>query len=121
MIHHLYHITTKVEWEAAHKKGVYINPSFDSKGYIPCCGRFQTNEVIERYFKGQTGLVSLMIITQKLKSPVVYESIPDGVEYSPDYPPVYARICGPINTDAVYTVSPFYAYQPFGFFDTKQQ
>jgi uncharacterized protein (DUF952 family) len=121
MIHHLYHITTKTEWEAAFKRGVgvYRGPSLESKGYIPCCGRFQTNEVIERYFKGKTGLVLLMIITQKLKSPVVYDNLPDGVEYHPDYPPVYARICGPMNTDAVCRVSPFYAYQPSGFFDTK--
>jgi uncharacterized protein (DUF952 family) len=58
--------------------------------------------VISRYFKGQTGLVILRIDTERLTSPLKWESPPGSDE---TFPHVY----GPVNLDAVVGVVPLEA------------
>ena len=90
----IYHVTTEAEWKAAEEKGVYEAASLKAEGFIHCSEEHQVAGVLERYFAGQTGLVKLVIDTNKLTSRYVQE-------WSPSTQDTFPHIYGPINVDAV--------------------
>lgn len=90
----IYHVTTKKEWVIAQVSGNYKAASLATEGFIHCSTAEQVNGVLERYFKGQTNLVKLVIDTSKLTPELKYELAPSINEY---FPHVY----GQINIDAV--------------------
>ena len=90
----IYHVTTKKEWEIVQISGYYKATSLATEGFIHCSTAEQVNGVLERYFKGQTNLVKLVIDTSKLTPELKYELAPSINEY---FPHVY----GEINIDAV--------------------
>ena len=59
----IYHVTTKKEWVIAQISGNYKATSLATEGFIHCSTAEQVNGVLERYFKGQTNLVKLVIDT----------------------------------------------------------
>jgi uncharacterized protein (DUF952 family) len=93
----IYHITTQAEWETASRTGAYEAPSLKDEGFIHCSQAEQIAGVLERYFKGKTNLVKLVIDTDKLTSRFIYE-------WSPSTADTFPHIYGPINTDAVTAV-----------------
>jgi len=93
----IYHVTTAAEWSAAIKKGFYEHPSLKDEGFIHCSQDHQVTAVLERYFVGQTGLVKLVIDTDKLTSKYVFD-------WSPSTQDTFPHIYGPINTGAVIEV-----------------
>ena len=93
----IYHVTTAAEWNAAKAKGFYEVPSLQSEGFIHCSQDHQVAGVLERYFAGQTGLVKLVIDTDKLTSKYVFD-------WSPSTADTFPHVYGPINTDAVIEV-----------------
>lgn len=95
----IYHLTTQAEWAAASAAGAYESPSLKEEGFIHCSQATQVSGVLERYFKGKTGLVKLVIDTDKLTSQLVYE-------WSPSTADTFPHIYGPINIDAVIAVEP---------------
>ena len=94
----IYHITTLAEWNAAKQKGFYEHPSLVSEGFIHCSQEQQVPGVLERYFSGKTGLVKLIIDTDKLTSRFVFD-------WSPSTHDTFPHVYGPINTDAVTAVT----------------
>jgi uncharacterized protein (DUF952 family) len=91
----IYHVTTAAEWNAAREKGRYESPSLAAEGFIHCSADDeQVKGVLERYFNGKTGLVKLVIDTEKLTSPFIYE-------WSPSTADTFPHVYGPINPDAV--------------------
>jgi uncharacterized protein (DUF952 family) len=94
----VYHITSVEEWKTAKEKGSYISPSLASEGFIHCSHDHQVAGVLERYFEGQTGLVKLVIDTDKLASKFVFD-------WSPSMADTFPHIYGPINLDSVIEAS----------------
>lgn len=90
----IYHVTTKAEWEAAAPTGLYEAPSLREEGFIHCSQAGQVAGVLERYFKGKTGLIKLVIDTDKLTSRFIFE-------WSPSTADTFPHVYGPINTSAV--------------------
>lgn len=90
----IYHITTAEQWNTAVEKGFYEAPSLSTEGFIHCSEAHQVADVLERYFKGQTGLIKLVIDTDKLTSRYVQE-------WSPSISDTFPHIYGAINVDAV--------------------
>jgi uncharacterized protein (DUF952 family) len=91
----IYHVTTAGEWNTAQEKGRYESPSLAAEGFIHCSAdEQQVQGVLERYFKGKTNLVKLVIDTTKLTSPFIYE-------WSPSTADTFPHVYGPINPDAV--------------------
>jgi uncharacterized protein (DUF952 family) len=90
----IYHITTQAEWEAATRLGFYEAASLKEEGFIHCSQADQVPGVLDRYFKGKTNLVKLVIDTDKLTSRLIYE-------WSPSIAATFPHIYGPINTSAV--------------------
>lgn len=93
----IYHITTSKEWEIAQKDGFYVAASLPIEGFIHCSKAEQVDGVLERYYKGVTGLVKLVIDTTKLNHKLVYELAPSVNE---EFPHIY----GSINVEAVIEV-----------------
>ena len=93
----IYHVTFQSEWEAALPKEVYEAASLKEEGFIHCSQESQVAGVLERYFKGKTNLVKLVIDTDKLTSRLIYE-------WSPSTADTFPHIYGPINTSAVTAV-----------------
>jgi uncharacterized protein (DUF952 family) len=90
----IYHVTTAAAWNVAKEKGSYEHPSLAQEGFIHCSQEEQVAGVLERYFAGHTGLVKLVIDTDKLTSKYVFE-------WSPSTGDTFPHIYGPINESAV--------------------
>jgi uncharacterized protein (DUF952 family) len=90
----IYHVTSKQEWKAAQVKGSYEAASLATEGFIHCSKASQVQGVLERYFKGKTNLVKLVIDTNKLTHQLKYELAPSINEEFP-------HIFGSINLDAI--------------------
>ncbi|RYF88225.1 MAG: DUF952 domain-containing protein [Chitinophagaceae bacterium] len=93
----IYHVTPASEWNKAKEKGFYDTPSLNEEGFIHCSQEQQIAGVLQRYFADQTGLVKLVIDTDKLKSRFVFD-------WSPSVHDTFPHIYGPINIDAVIDV-----------------
>jgi uncharacterized protein (DUF952 family) len=93
----IYHITSNTEWQTAQQKGFYEAASLKDEGFIHCSQAAQVPGVLDRFFKGKTDLVKLVIETGNLKSRLIYE-------WSPSIADTFPHIYGPINLDAVTSV-----------------
>ena len=92
------HITTRTAWEEAQFAGNYTGDTLHSDGFIHLCQPVQLLTVAERFFKGQEGLVVMVVDSERVRSPLRYEQS-DGE----DFPHLY----GPLNMDAVLQVVDF--------------
>jgi uncharacterized protein (DUF952 family) len=104
------HITSRSEWTAAQKAGQYVAPSFAKEGFIHCSTRAQVVPVAEKFYKGQTGLVILVIDPARLSSDVKWEPPFDGAP-PPGAPAadLFPHVYGAINLDAIVNVVAFEA------------
>ena len=93
----IYHVTTLKEWEAAKIKNEYTPVNFEQDGFIPCSIEKQIPGVLDRFYKGQTGLVKLKIEKEKVQRPVLFELAVDLDELFP-------HIYGALNLDSVVEV-----------------
>ena len=101
----IFHITSREAWNVAQHQGQYSAPSLMSEGFIHCSTRTQVLPVAEKFYKGQTGLMLLVIDSTRLSSGLKWEAPFDGVPLpgasaSETFPHIY----GPINLDAVVQV-----------------
>ena len=95
---YIYHVTTLKEWEAARLKNEYTPVNFEQDGFIHCSVEKQIPGVLDRFYKGQTGLVKLKIEKEKVQRPVLFELAIDLDELFP-------HIYGALNLDSVVEVS----------------
>jgi uncharacterized protein (DUF952 family) len=93
----IYHITTKQDWNIAKEKGFYVAPSLETEGFIHCSEEQQVKGVLERYYKGKSDLLKLVIDSGKVGSELKYELAPSINE---NFPHIY----GPINLSSVVSV-----------------
>lgn len=92
----LFHITTRQAWQDAAHHGVYLAPSLELEGFIHLSTESQWRATLARYFQGHHGLVLLHIDPVRLTSEVRYEAA-----HGERFPHLY----GPLNLDAVVTIS----------------
>lgn len=102
------HITSNDAWTSAQKVGQYVAPSLADEGFIHCSTSAQAVPVAEKFYKGQTELVLLVIDPARLSSDLKWEPPFDGA------PPLgapsadlFPHVYGPINLDAVTKVVKF--------------
>ena len=98
----IFHITSRTAWDEAQKRGDYRAEGFIAEGFIHCSTLSQVLPVADNYYKGQSGLVLLVIEPTLLSSQLKWEppsggAPPPGVPMGDQFPHVY----GPINLDAV--------------------
>ena len=101
----IFHITSRAAWDEAQKRGDYRAESFATEGFIHCSTLSQILPVANNFYKGQSGLVLLLIEPTLLASALKWEppsggTPPPGVPVGDMFPHVY----GAINLDAVVKV-----------------
>ena len=116
----IYHITSLAAWNEARRRGDYRADSLDTEGFIHCSTDEQVIPVTEKYYKGQEGLLVLVIEPERLTSDLKWEppaegAPPPGVPEGDLFPHIY----GPINLEAVIRVLDLQS-QPDGKFNFPQ-
>lgn len=96
----LYHITSLAEWNTAQTRGEYEPKGFTQDQFIHCSYCHQVLTVAHRFYKGQNGLVLLVIESSKIDSSLVEENLEGGIE-------LYPHIYGLLPIDAVIKVIAF--------------
>jgi uncharacterized protein (DUF952 family) len=104
----IFHITSYEAWSEAEMNGEYLAESLKTEGFIHCSTLAQVLPVAENFYKGQTGLVLLVIEPALLSSDLKWEppsggTPPPGVPAGDQFPHIY----GPINLNAVRKVVDF--------------
>ncbi len=99
------HIASRRLWEEARQLGRYSPPGLASEGFIHCSTVAQVTAVAGKYYRGQSGLVLLVIDPARLTSTLKWEppaegAPPPGVPSGDLFPHIY----GPLNLDAVVQV-----------------
>ena len=94
---YIYHVTTKKEWEQAQLNNEYKPVDYEKDGFIHCSIERQLPGVLDRFYKGQTGLVKLKIEKAKVERPVLFELAQDLDELFP-------HIYGSLNLGSVVDV-----------------
>lgn len=94
------HITTKEAWETAVSRQTYTGDTLESEGFIHCSDLHQIVGVANNFYRGQHGLVLLVIDPGRLTANVVYEDLYNAGQAFP-------HIYGPLNLDAVVKVVDF--------------
>ena len=98
----IYHVLKRQDWEKALELGFYEAASLATEGFIHASEAGQVSGVLERYYKGQSGLLLLHIDESKLTAALKYEIAPSVNE---SFPHIY----GPLNADAVIKAVPLTA------------
>jgi uncharacterized protein (DUF952 family) len=101
----IYHVTSRAAWKDAQQRGDYRAKSLEAEGFIHCSTKSQVLPVAEKYYKGQRGLILLIIDPSLLSSDLKWEP-PSGGSPPPGVPEgdLFPHIYGPINLDAVVKV-----------------
>ncbi|MGC4087907.1 MAG: DUF952 domain-containing protein [Polyangiaceae bacterium] len=69
----LFHITTKRAWQRALEQGRYRPPSLDSEGFIHLSGEAQWLATANRFFRGTSELLLLVLREEAVIAHVRYE------------------------------------------------
>jgi len=96
----IYHITPRIDWEAAQAAGSYAADSLASEGFIHCSTPEQVIATANRLFAGRAGLVLLSIETAGVREEIRYENLAGGASL---FPHVY----GPLDVSSVVAVHDF--------------
>jgi len=91
----LFHITKRAAWEQAAEFGAYQSASLESNGFIHLSTAAQIVETANRFFRGQTGLVLLVVDPARLTAPLRWEPAPDRAGV------LFPHLYGPLNVEAV--------------------
>jgi glutathione S-transferase len=103
----IYHVATRPDWERARRDGQYtmstVGRTLEQEGYIHASQASQVNGVLNKYYRGVTDeLVVLVIDPDLVRAPIRYEEVPGA-----DAP--FPHIYGPLNADAVIAARPLRA------------
>jgi len=95
----IFHIAQQADLDEARKAGQYVCDSLSTEGFIHCCLEGQLKGVVERYYRGVTGMQLLTLAPDLVNAELRFENTVGGDE---DFPHIY----GPINLDAIVAVGP---------------
>lgn len=92
------HITTAAAWAAAQPTGQYTADSLASEGFIHCSTLAQLLGTANAIFRGQQGLVVLLIDEAQVTADIVYE---DCYETGMAFPHIYGVLPTTAVTQAI--------------------
>jgi uncharacterized protein (DUF952 family) len=106
----IYHVATRADWAQALETGEYristLGRSLEDEGFIHSSTDQQVERVANRYYRGVSDLLLLIIDLDRVKAEGRFD--PVGNE-------TYPHIYGPLNVDAVVRVTPLIANADGGF------
>lgn len=96
------HITTREAWEQARKQGSYTAASLETEGFIHCSAVSQTTGTANLFFRGQKGLILLVIDETRLGAECRWED-PTGNHGTADTrnTELFPHVYGAVNPEAV--------------------
>jgi uncharacterized protein (DUF952 family) len=89
----IYHIVDKKAWKDNARSGAYMPESVASEGFIHCSTAQQLQDTANRFFKGKSGLLLVLISTVQVRAEIKYEQSADHG--------IFPHIYGALNLDAV--------------------
>jgi uncharacterized protein (DUF952 family) len=104
---YILHLTSDDAWLAAAEKGAYRADSLSTEGFIHCSKPSQIVDVANSFYRGQRGLVLLVIDPSELEAELKWEP---PAEPGPGHArpgDLFPHIYGPIKLNAVIEVIPF--------------
>jgi uncharacterized protein (DUF952 family) len=101
----IFHIAVGTEWDAAISDGIYAPASLAAEGFIHCSRSEQIITTANLFYRGQQGLMLLLIDETKLVAPLRYETpaVPTDLRAAQSFPHIYGRL----NLDAVVRAEAF--------------
>lgn len=96
----IYHLSTRVEWQAAAATGAYTADSLVSEGFIHCSTAQQVLATARRIFAGRTDLILLCVDSARVAPEIRYENLEGGDNLFP-------HIYGPLAVAAVVALHDF--------------
>jgi uncharacterized protein (DUF952 family) len=111
---YILHLTSNDAWLAAvdpaalwrGEKGVYRAESLSTEGFIHCSKPSQIVGVANSFYRGQQGLVLLVIDPSKLDSALKWEPPAEPEPTHARAGDLFPHVYGPLNLDAVVKVIP---------------
>jgi len=102
------HLASNTSWLAAVEEGTYHADSLSAEGFIHCSTASQIVDVANAFYRGQHGLVLLVIDTDKLSSNLNWEppAHPNPERAAKVGDELFPHVYGPINVEAVVNVIP---------------
>ena len=101
------HLASNDAWLASVKKGEYHADSLSSEGFIHCSKPSQIVGVANTFYRGQQGLVLLIIDPSKLEAELKWEPPAEPEPTHAREGELFPHVYGPSNLDAVTNVIPF--------------
>jgi uncharacterized protein (DUF952 family) len=101
------HLASNDAWLAAVKVSVYGADSLSTEGFIHCSQASQIVDVANTFYRGQQGLVLLVIDPSMLKSELKWEPPAEPVPAHARAGELFPHIYGPLNLEAVIKVIAF--------------
>ena len=105
----LCHIVKRSEWADAVKRRSYAPASLRAEGFIHCSTIAQVVDTVNRFYRGQHGLVVLCIDESRLKAQLKYEAPAKPYREStaheePAAGEMFPHLYGELNVDAIVRV-----------------
>jgi uncharacterized protein (DUF952 family) len=101
------HLASNDAWLAAVKAGSYRADSLSTVGFIHCSKPSQIVGVANSFYRGQQGLVLLVIDPSKLESELRWEPPAEPEPSHARAGDLFPHLYGPLNLDAVFKVIAF--------------
>ncbi|MDX1935164.1 MAG: DUF952 domain-containing protein [Capsulimonadales bacterium] len=95
----LLHIVDRSAWERAAVTGEYRADSLETEGFVHLSTPEQVLLPANRFYRGRTGLVLLVIDSARLTAPLRFEAVPGHG--------TFPHLFGPLNTNAVLSILTF--------------
>jgi uncharacterized protein (DUF952 family) len=104
---YILHLASNDAWLAAVKAGSYRADSLSTVGFIHCSKPSQIVGVANSFYRGQQGLVLLVIDPSKLESELRWEPPAEPEPSHARAGDLFPHLYGPLNLDAVFKVIAF--------------
>jgi uncharacterized protein (DUF952 family) len=101
------HLASNDAWLASTKTGSYHADSLSTEGFIHCSKPSQIVDVANTFYRGQQGLVLLLIDPSKLEAELKWEPPAEPEPTHAREGDLFPHLYGPLNLDAVVEVLAF--------------
>jgi uncharacterized protein (DUF952 family) len=101
------HLASNEAWLAASNAGIYHTDSLSEEGFIHCSKPSQIAGVANTFYRGQLGLVLLVIDPSRVQSELKWEPPAEPEPTHAREGELFPHIYGPLNLEAVLEVLPF--------------
>jgi uncharacterized protein (DUF952 family) len=101
------HLVSKLDWLTSVKEGQYAPESLSAEGFIHCSTASQIVGVANTFYRGQRGLVLLVIDPTRLRAELKWEPPAEPEPTHARKGELFPHLYGPLNPEAVVKALPF--------------